>query len=239
MIFLLVGSIVNIRQNLHTLPKLNHFIYHPNKISKTIVTQCKDARCNNLDFRPITKYMIPINVQDDTGTIRLILFDREAKKLLDISAYQLRKIHEDTGDSLELFPKQINVLKNPNFVFLVDITSYNVDNYNNIYTIVKVIEYVSIVFQLESKIELTSIKFVSLDQVSLESDDVLQNVQKSFTPSTVNKSTATSPMKISADLKRNLHDIYDVDCVDEFNSTKSKRKSIREDNPLLVRTMEK
>nr|KAJ0213861.1 hypothetical protein LSAT_V11C400196780 [Lactuca sativa] len=126
-----------------------------------------------------------------------------------------------TGDSLELFPKQINVLKHPNFVFLVDITSYNVDNYNNIYTIVK------------------SIKFVSLDQVSLESDDVLQNVQKSFTPSTVNKSTATSPMKISADLKRNLHDIYDVDCVDEFNSTKSKRKSIREDNPLLVRTVEK
>ncbi|CAH1426318.1 unnamed protein product [Lactuca virosa] len=61
---------------------------------------------------------------------------------------------------------------------------------------------------------------VSLNEVPLESDDVVQSVQKdmisktdeSFTPSTIDKSSATSPMKISSDLKRNLHDIYDVDC---------------------------
>ncbi|CAH1433050.1 unnamed protein product [Lactuca virosa] len=88
---------------------------------------------------------------------------------------------------------------------------------------------------------------VSLNEVPLEADDVVQNVQKdvisktdeSFTPSTADKSSATSPMKISSDLKRNLHDIYEVDCRGDLSLTKSKRKSIGEGNPLLVPKMEK
>ncbi|CAH1440647.1 unnamed protein product [Lactuca virosa] len=166
--FLLVASIVNIRQNLPW-------------------------------------YIIPINVQDCTGTIGLTLFDREAKRLLNTSAYELKKIHEAAGDSDMLFPMQLNVLKNRKFCFLVDITEYNVNNYNNIYTVLKVTEDMSIVSELESKIELMSVQSVSLNQVPLESDDVVQTVQKdvisqtdeSFTPSTVDKSTTTSPSKIS------------------------------------------
>nr|KAJ0218273.1 hypothetical protein LSAT_V11C300128310 [Lactuca sativa] len=164
--FLLVGSIVNIRQKLpwyydtcskcgkriNIVPKPNHSCTAPDKISESVVIQCKDARCNNSDFRPVTMYITPINIQDDNGTIRLSLFDREAKKLFNISRRQ------------KLFPNQINVLKNHKFVFLVDITSYNVNNYNNIYTNVKLTEDV--------------IQSVSLNQVPLESDDVVHNVQK-------------------------------------------------------------
>ncbi|CAH1442715.1 unnamed protein product [Lactuca virosa] len=117
----------------------------------------------------------------------------------------------------------MNVLKNHKFAFLLDITSYNVNSYNNIYTIVKLTEDVSIVSQLESKIELM---------------DVISQTDESFTPSIVNKSTATSPIKISTDLKRNLHAIYDVDCGDDFSSTKCKRKLTGEENPLLVPKME-
>nr|KAJ0221295.1 hypothetical protein LSAT_V11C200054020 [Lactuca sativa] len=166
--FLLVASIVNIRRNLPW-------------------------------------YIIPINVQDCTRTIGLTLFDREAKRLLNISAYELKKIHDAAGDSDGLFPMQLNVLKNSKFGFLVDITEYNVNNYNNIYTVLRVAEDMSIVSELESKIELMSIQSVSLNQVALESDDVVQPVQRdvisqtdeSFTPSTVDKSTDTSPSKIS------------------------------------------
>ncbi|CAH1435945.1 unnamed protein product [Lactuca virosa] len=151
------------------------------------------------------------------------------------------------GDSLELFPNQMNVLKNRKFAFLVDITAYNVTNYNNIYTVVKLTEDVSIVSELESKLELMSVQSVPLNEVPLESDDVVQNVQKdvisqtdeSFTPSTADKSSATSPMKISGDLKRNLHDIYDVDGGGDLSSTKSKRISMGEGNPLLVPKVEK
>ncbi|XP_023763260.1 uncharacterized protein LOC111911742 [Lactuca sativa] len=208
--FLLVGSIVNIRQ---TLPW----------------------------------YIIPINVQDHTDTIGLTLFDRDAKRLLDISAFELKKIHEAAGDSLHLFPNQMNVLKNKKFAFIGDITSYNVINYNNIYTVVKLTEDVSIVSDLESKLEVMSVQSVSLNEVPLQSDDVVQTVEKdfilqtneSFTPATVDKSSATNPMKISSDLKRNLHDIYDVDNGIDFSSTKSKIKSMGDGNPLLVPKVEK
>ncbi|KAL7605714.1 hypothetical protein Lser_V15G17167 [Lactuca serriola] len=195
----------------------------------------------------VIKYIIPINVQDHTGTIGLTLFDREAKRLLDISAFELKKIHEAAGDSLHLFPNQMNVLKNRKFAFLVDITSYNVINYNNIYTVVKLTEDVSTVSDLESKLEVMSVQSVSLIEVPLQSDDVVQTVEKdvisqtdeSFTPATVDKSSATSPMKISSDLKHNLHDIYDVDSGIDFSSTKSKRKSTGDGNPLLVSKVEK
>nr|KAJ0227162.1 hypothetical protein LSAT_V11C100048500 [Lactuca sativa] len=251
--FLLVASIVNIRQNLHwyyeacykrgkktSVPRHNHSYTDPQKVTETVVVQCKDPSCNNSDFRTVIKYIIPINVQDGTDTIGLTLFDREAKRLLDISAYELKKIHEAARDSDAL-------LQNRKFAFLVDITKYNVNNYNNIYTILKLTEDVSIVSELESKLELMSIESVSLNQVPLESDDVVQPVQKdvisqtdeSFTPSTVDKSTATSPSKISTDLKRNLQDICDVDSGDDLSSTKAKRKSIGEETPLLIPKVEK
>ncbi|CAI9293441.1 unnamed protein product [Lactuca saligna] len=208
-----------------------------------MVVECTNAQCKKSEFQ----YIIPINVQDCTGTIGLTLFDREARRLLNISAYELKKIHDAAGDSDALFPMQLNVLKNRKFGFVVDITEYNVNNYNNIYTVLRVTEDMSIVCELESKIELMSIQSVSLNQVALESDDVVQPVQKdvisqtdeSFTPSTVDKSTATSPCKISGDLKRNLQEIYDVDSGYDLSSTKAKRKSTAEETPLLIPKIEK
>nr|KAJ0192198.1 hypothetical protein LSAT_V11C800411480 [Lactuca sativa] len=259
--FLLVGSIVNIRQNLpwyydacykcgrriNNVPKTNLSYTAPGKMEDSVVIKCKNAACNDSNFHIVIKYIIPINVQDHTGTIGFTLFDREAKRLLDISAFELKKIHEEAGDSLELYPNHMNVLKNRKFAFLVDVTSYNVTNYNNIYTVVKLTEDESVVLELESKLELMSVQSVSLNEVPLESDEVVQNVQKdvisqtdeNFTPSTIDKSSATSPLKISVDLKRNLHDIYDVDGGGDLSSIKSKRKSMGEGNPLLVPKVEK
>ncbi|CAH1453115.1 unnamed protein product [Lactuca virosa] len=259
--FPLVGSIMNIRQNLpwyyeacykcgsrvKNVPKTNLSYTAPDKMEDSVVIKCKNAACNDSNFHTVIKYIIPINVQDHTGTIGLTLFDREAKRLLDISAFELKKIHAAAGDSLHLFPNQMNVLENRKFAFLVDITSYNVINYNNIYTVVKLIEDVSIVSDFESKLEVMSVQSASLNEVPLQSDDVVQTVEKdvisqtdeSFTPATVDKSSATSSMKISSDLKRNLHDIYDVDSGIDFSSTKSKRKSVGDGNPLLVPKVEK
>nr|KAJ0227692.1 hypothetical protein LSAT_V11C100006390 [Lactuca sativa] len=255
--FLLVAFIVNIRQNLPwyyeackkcgkkiiPVPKTNHSYTKPEGISETMVVECTNAQCKKSEFQ----YIIPINVQDCTGTIGLTLFDREARRLLNISAYELKKIDDAAGDSDALFPMQLNVLKNRKFAFVVDITEYNVNNYNNIYTVLRVTEDMSIVSELESKIELMSIQSVSLNQVALESNDVVQPVQKdvisqtdeSFTPSTVDKSTATSPSKISCDLKRNLQEIYDVDSGYDLSSTKAKRISTAEETPLLIPKKEK
>ena len=68
---------------------------------------------------------------------------------------------------------------------------------------------------------------------------MISQTDESFTPSTVDKSTATSPSKISTDLKRNLQEIYDVDSGDDLSSIKAKRKSIGEETPLLIPKIEK
>nr|KAJ0224300.1 hypothetical protein LSAT_V11C100011080 [Lactuca sativa] len=141
--FLLVASIVNIRQNLPwyyeackkcgkkiiPVPKANHSYTNPEGISETMVVECTNAQCKKSEFQ----FIIPINVQDCIGTIGLTLFYREARRLLNISSYELKKIHDAAGDSDALFPMQLNVLKNRKFGFVVDITEYNVNNYNNIY----------------------------------------------------------------------------------------------------------
>lgn len=68
---------------------------------------------------------------------------------------------------------------------------------------------------------------------------MISQTDESFTPSTIDKSTATSPIKISTDLKCNLQDINDVDSRDDLSSTKSKRKSIGEETPFLIPKVEK
>nr|KAJ0189628.1 hypothetical protein LSAT_V11C800401810 [Lactuca sativa] len=181
-------------KKINKVPKPNLSYTAPDNISESVVIQCKDPVCNDENFHVVLKYIIPINMQDHTDTIGFTLFDREAKRLLNIA-----------GDSMQLFPNQMNVLKNRKFAFLVDITSYNVNNYNNIYIVVKITEDVDIVSHLESKLEILTTQSVSLNE------DVISQTDESFTQSTVDKSSATSPLKISTDLKRNLHDIYDVD----------------------------
>ncbi|CAH1447881.1 unnamed protein product [Lactuca virosa] len=86
-----------------------------------------------------------------------------------------------------------------------------------------------------------------MTQVPLESDEDVEKVVNdaisftdgNLTPSNVHKSSATSPVKTSTDLKRNLHDVYDVDDDGDASSTKSKRKSLGEETPLLVPKVEK
>ncbi|XP_052625005.1 uncharacterized protein LOC122196646 [Lactuca sativa] len=262
--FLLVVSIVNIRQNLpwyydacykcgrriNNVPKTNLSYTAPGKMEDSVVIKCKNAASNDSNFHTVIKYIIPINVQDHTGTIRFTLFDREAKRLLDISAFELKKIHEEADDSLELYPNQMNALKNRKFVFLVDITSYNVTNYNNIYTVVKLTEDESVVLELESKLELMSVQSVSLNEVPLESDDVVQNVQKdvisqtdeNFTPSTIdnirNKSIENISSK-SGKVSCYGDDVYDVEDDGDANSIKSNRESLGEDTPVWVPKVEK
>ena len=85
--------------------------------------------------------------------MRYIIHTFKIRKLL-LYFFNLLKYILQAGDSDALFPMQLNVLKNRKFAFVVDITEYNVNNYNNIYTVLRVTEDMSIVFELESKIEL-------------------------------------------------------------------------------------
>nr|KAJ0202694.1 hypothetical protein LSAT_V11C500249270 [Lactuca sativa] len=45
------------------------FLYRPDKISESVVIECKYALSNDSNFHTVTKYIIPINVQDHYDTL--------------------------------------------------------------------------------------------------------------------------------------------------------------------------
>lgn len=56
------------------------------------------------------------------------------------------------GDSLALFPTELNVLKGRKAAFIVEVTNYNVSNPSSLYSINK-IKDISIISELETKFE--------------------------------------------------------------------------------------
>lgn len=57
------------------------------------------------------------------------------------------------GDSLALFPTELNILKGRKAAFIVEVTNYNVSNPSSLYSINKITEDISIISELETKFE--------------------------------------------------------------------------------------
>nr|KAJ0191628.1 hypothetical protein LSAT_V11C800412130 [Lactuca sativa] len=86
----------------------NHSYIDPEKISETVVVECTNPHCKKFEFHTVIKYIIPINVQDCTGTIGLTLFYREAKRLLNIKSSQnhiIKHNHEERYDHAFALPR--------------------------------------------------------------------------------------------------------------------------------------
>ncbi|CAI9301335.1 unnamed protein product [Lactuca saligna] len=196
--FILIGTIKGIRQDhawyypaCNKCGKKNIEIYniiHASDSQKCITdlstVMCKNGLCN--------MFLIPINVQDGTGTISSTLFDKDASKMLEANADDLVKvvIEREAGES-QLFNQQTDVADSDEIKLVKDCASQTGDN---------------------------------------------------VTPSTLEKSTATSPIKLfnkTIDLKRNLHEVYDFDSPDFESATKSRRVSSGQSIPLLVLKKEK
>ncbi|CAI9292036.1 unnamed protein product [Lactuca saligna] len=81
--------------------------------------KCKNHECNLLEVA--YPYQCPGWYRNDVH----ITFDRDARKMLDLSASDLVDIVKKRGDSLAMFPPELNVLKHRKAVFLVEVTTYN------------------------------------------------------------------------------------------------------------------
>nr|KAJ0215127.1 hypothetical protein LSAT_V11C300132450 [Lactuca sativa] len=71
----------------------------------SVVLKCNGDNCKNKTISSVPRYKIPIRVQDDSGTITLTLFDRDAYRIVKKRARDLiDKIKQDaisqTGDNL-------------------------------------------------------------------------------------------------------------------------------------------
>nr|KAJ0210646.1 hypothetical protein LSAT_V11C400213850 [Lactuca sativa] len=144
-------------------------------------------------------FMIPVRVQDHTGSITLTMFEQDAKKLLKISVKDLIAKTARLGFGTGLYPSEINVLKDMKLAFIVSISKYNLERNNNQYSILRSSDDDNLIQYLEKK-TLSDVIHNRLMLVPLIMNlkitrDAISQTDDNVTLTNVFKSTATSPKK--------------------------------------------
>ncbi|CAI9303699.1 unnamed protein product [Lactuca saligna] len=142
----------------------------------------------------------------------------------------------NNGDNVDLYPMEMNALKGLKFAFKISSNRFNVSKKTNQYGIVRISDDNSLIEQLEDKfnssqadnsqsLDVNSSDFQSLDNKTLK--DAISATDDNITPNTLDKNSATSPLKISTTpvLKRNLQEVFDLESNEKFSSSKTPKTS--------------
>ncbi|KAL7606715.1 hypothetical protein Lser_V15G18924 [Lactuca serriola] len=210
----------------------------PNVDELTHGYECHNNDCTKTETSVIPRFMIPIRVQDNTGTLTLTMFERDGKYLLKKSAKDLfKKTLKVLGFSTAFYPGEINALKGLKLAFKISIKNFNVSKKNNQYSICRVSDDEKLIEELENKLTVSQVgnsqsfdvaetDFESQDTRSLK--DAISGTDDNITPSTVDKNSATSPMKnlnTPKVLKRNLEKVFDLELNENSSSSKTPKIS--------------
>ncbi|XP_035831868.1 uncharacterized protein LOC110869885 [Helianthus annuus] len=180
--------------------------------------QCSNKDCNGKEVFPLSRFKIPVRVQDSTGTVTLTLFDHEAMKFVGKTAKELIEIQDELLRSNENpgeYPVEFESLLNIKCAFVIKVSDFNtvnaVENYG-----------ISVVTTDEDMLDKLNKKF-KIDQ--LDVSDSFGMTQSEFqatggdsfkdadsytgdntTP--VSKDYVSDLKQPSSDMKRNLDDVY-------------------------------
>nr|KAJ0218781.1 hypothetical protein LSAT_V11C300113930 [Lactuca sativa] len=188
--------------------------------AKSITYICHNRNCTKTTTSVVLRFMIPIRVQDNTGTITLTMFEKKGK----ISFEEVETILNFIRGGLKL-------------AFKISVTDFNVLKKNNQYGITRVSTNVDIIEQLENKftdsqtgttqsLDIGLGEFESQDNRNLK--DAISGTDENITPSTVDKNSATSPMKVNNTtpvLKRNLEEVFNKESNEKLSSSKTPKVS--------------
>ncbi|KAL7617923.1 hypothetical protein Lser_V15G04498 [Lactuca serriola] len=113
--------------------------------------ECRNPKCTKTETLTVPRFMIPVRVQDHTGSMTLTMFEQDAKKLLKISAKDLVAKTAKLGFCTNAYPSDINVLKDMKLAFIVSVSKYNVQRNTNQYTISRISDDEILIEELEKK----------------------------------------------------------------------------------------
>ncbi|KAI7734208.1 hypothetical protein M8C21_003409 [Ambrosia artemisiifolia] len=170
--------------------------------------------------------VIPIRVQDFTGITSLTLFDREAKKLLGMSAMQLLQISKQVSGEEKTTPPEFHVFEDKKFAFKIKVGQFNIDKHLDGYGIRKLTNESSIVASLEERFS-----DIQVDQPGFENLDVGESSTQnavSVKDSVGDNNTPESSCRVSfihdeQEVKRSLDKVYELD----DDATESTTKVLR------------
>ncbi|KAM0066828.1 putative nucleic acid-binding, replication factor A [Helianthus debilis subsp. tardiflorus] len=201
------------------------------EVEDRMTVLCTNTKCKGVDIVSLPRFKIPIRVQDSSGTVTLTLFDYVAYKIFKKTAKELLEVQDEelsSGDFSKGYPDVFNILIGQKMAFIISVSDFNlkyhVENYgismltsdpkilSALYEKFKIQEYEK---SESSSVQLSDIQSipcdVSKDDVSFSGDNqtpmsnLLHNDHKSSS---------------SGEVKRNLHEMYDVDDMVGCSSTK-------------------
>ncbi|OIT21967.1 hypothetical protein A4A49_60342, partial [Nicotiana attenuata] len=103
------------------------------------IFQCPNPKCKNEDYSALIRYKLQVRVMDSTGSISLLLWDREAMFLIGKSAKELKEgFLENTGGVDRYpYPVELNNVLQRKLMFKVIVKSENIQLQKEIYSVVK------------------------------------------------------------------------------------------------------
>ncbi|XP_035830062.1 uncharacterized protein LOC110944793 [Helianthus annuus] len=176
------------------------------------VLVCSNPDCPKEVVAATPIFRIPIRVQDYAVIASLTLFDREARKMLGMTAIQLLEKSKVDQASLEekTIPYQFKSLNDKKFAFKIQISQFNIDNHIDGYAVHKLVNDAAIIESLESRIPADqgvdeAAADVSLSDMSTQNPfalkDAVDSIGDSFTPACTSKDCSKTS---SSELKLNL-----------------------------------
>ncbi|XP_022023935.2 uncharacterized protein LOC110924208 [Helianthus annuus] len=169
--------------------------------------QCSNKDCNGKEVFPLSRFKIPVRVQDSTGTVTLTLFDHEALKFVGKTTKELIQIQDEllkTNDFPREYPVEFEELVNLKCAFVIKVTDFNIANGVENYGILVVTTDDDILDKLNKKFKIDQSELQTSGAEGLKDADSYTG--DNTTP--VSKDYAVDLKQSSSDMKRNLDDVY-------------------------------
>ncbi|XP_035830152.1 uncharacterized protein LOC110933065 [Helianthus annuus] len=181
------------------------------------------------------RFKVHLRVQDETGSISFVMFDKDVTKLIGSTASDIRERQVKANDT-ESFPHEISRLVEKKLAFKIEVSDYNLNHEYHVYTIQKLcddpdilaelvagngngLEVVDEVFSQEG----SEIKVERLSESSQMAGAAISKVVVSVTADSsvveAEKDSGTSPNG-----KRSLQDVEGQNIGELSSSSKNNRK---------------
>ncbi|CAI9287674.1 unnamed protein product [Lactuca saligna] len=177
-----------------------------------------------------------------TNTLTLMKSNKVSEHDDFMVKFQLKTIADvsepvELGFSTQLYPGEINALKGLKLAFKISISRFNVSNNNNQYSICRVSDDEKLIEELENKFTFSQVgnsQSFDIGEADSESQDnrilkdAISRTDDNITPYTIDKNSATSPMKgfnTPTVLKRNLEEVFDLELNEHLSLSKTPKIS--------------
>ncbi|MFS7986940.1 hypothetical protein Hanom_Chr11g01016151 [Helianthus anomalus] len=127
---------------------------------------CFNCYCDESVISLAPRFKIEVQVEDNTDDVPLILFhplvDEIIEKVILKSVVQLLKENSSSDVEEVMFHVDLDKLIEKMFAFKIEITTYNLTNFDEMYLVTNMTDDESIINELKEKMKISVVFFISI-----------------------------------------------------------------------------